>query len=872
MAQGTPRDVALARVEILDAIPEAVFDRITAHVAMLFAAPMASLSLLDGERLRIKSRFGHETTEIAFAETFCADTMQFDRVHVVADALADVRYARSSWVRGEPGLRFYAGAPLRAATGETIGTLCVLDVTPRVFDAASCGVLQAAADIASAALELRYEAAVARADRERHVAVLDTAPAAMFSLDEARAIATWNDGAERIFGWAASDVLGRVLDDVWPGGFGGQAARRRERARRGQRVEPFRTRAARRGGDLLELRVSIAPIRNHRDRIVGAAYVADDVTASARAEESDRRRDAIIELAASDGELPTILGRIVARLEYALPGTQSLVLRLRDGRLRCIARSERMAARYVAALDDRPVDERELVRWQRRLAGGAIAVSDIASDWPCLPLVPADLRACWSAAIVGPQGTLGILNVYTANAVAPPTDVARTIVEAARVTALVLEGDANRRALERIALFDPLTSLPNRAYLEERLRHAISSSEATNGRFAIARLDLDRFKAVNDSFGQRAGDELLREVAARLADSLRPQDTIARVGGDEFVILFLEVDGRDAVERALARIVGTLDAGFVVEGRELFVRASNGVAVYPDDGRDPMRLMRVADTALETAKRRGRPLFETPGTGAVEPASRIELEMHLARALERRELRLVYQPSIELASGNVSGAEALLRWQHPSHGAIPPDVFIRIAEETGLIFPIGAWVLAEACLVAAAWRDRGGAGNVAVNVSPRQFEDPGFVATVDRALEAAGLEAYRLTLEITEGLLVRSPEVVSATLAGLRERGVNAVIDDFGVGYSSLSYLKRFPLAALKIDRSFVAAIDGGDEGRGDEAIVRAIVGVAKALGLAVVGEGVENAMQARFLTEVGCDFAQGYLFARPKEVADLLR
>jgi diguanylate cyclase (GGDEF)-like protein/PAS domain S-box-containing protein len=434
-----------------------------------------------------------------------------------------------------------------------------------------------------------------------------------------------------------------------------------------------------------------------------------------------------------------------------------------------------------------------------------------------------------------------------------------------------------RRALEEQlqhqAFHDALTGLPNRALLLDRLDHALARGAHHGGAVGVLLLDLDGFKHVNDSLGHAAGDRLLVAFAARLPGcGLRPGDTLARLGGDEFAVVLEGLADPGEAARVAARIVASpaLWAPYPLDGREVIVRASVGVAVGRPGADDPGGLLREADIALYRAKAAGKGGYAVfdPAMNAAAVA-RLELAADLRRAVAQGELALAYQPLVALTDGRIRRAEALVRWTHPARGPVAPGVFVPLAEETGLIHDIGRWVLGAACRQAAAWRRAHGdrAPVVCVNLSAREFQDPALAAAVARALRDAGLDPVGLELEITEGVLMGDAPGTLATLWQLRDLGVGLAVDDFGTGYSSLAYLKRFPVDTLKVDKAFV---DGLGTDAEDTAIVGAVVGLAHALGLAVVAEGVETAEQAAGLIRLGCTLAQGYHFARPLSAADL--
>lgn len=418
----------------------------------------------------------------------------------------------------------------------------------------------------------------------------------------------------------------------------------------------------------------------------------------------------------------------------------------------------------------------------------------------------------------------------------------------------------------RLAHYDLLTDLPNRVLLLDRCERALARARRLNNRFAVLFLDLDRFKHINDSLGHPVGDDLLRGVAQRLRETLREQDTVARLGGDEFIVLIEDMDNEPYDVAAVARkLVETLSQPFAVRTHTLTIGTTIGVSLYPDHGNDVTTLIKHADLALYQAKEQGRGCYRIFEERLTEQATeRMQLEADLRLASERGELCLEYQPQYDLADGRLIGAEALLRWHHPERGPIKPDLFIPIAEETGLIIPIGAWVLELACRQAKRWRDSGlSLGVMAVNISGIQIQRGDLPGTVARVLNETGLPAECLEMEITETYVMRHAERDLQELESLRDLGVTLAIDDFGTGQSSLGYLRRLPVSKLKIDRSFIADLAGGLNA-GSEAIVRAILGMGKGLRMTVVAEGVEAEEQELALREMQCSQVQGFRYSRP--------
>jgi len=419
--------------------------------------------------------------------------------------------------------------------------------------------------------------------------------------------------------------------------------------------------------------------------------------------------------------------------------------------------------------------------------------------------------------------------------------------------------------LRRQAFHDSLTGLANRALFADRLEHALARTRRFGHPVAVLFLDLDDFKTVNDSLGHGEGDALLIAVGKRLAGAMRAGDTIARMGGDEFAVLVEDPSDAAAPIAVAERLLAILELPFEIGSKELFVHASVGVAVSTGQTKDGDELLRDADVSMYTAKNKGKNRVEVfePSMHAAAMA-RLALKGDLERALERGEFGLLYQPIMRLASREVVGVEALVRWHHPRRGMVGPAEFIPVAEETGLILPLGRWVLEEACRQAVAWDARLDQRlAMSVNVSGRQIHQPGFVEEVRGILAATGLQPARLTLELTESVLMQDVGATTVTLTALKALGVRLAIDDFGTGYSSLSYLRRFPIDELKIDRSFVATIEDGAE---QSALVRSILKLGETMHLQTVAEGIEEAGQLAELQHLGAGFGQGYLFARPLE------
>lgn len=515
-----------------------------------------------------------------------------------------------------------------------------------------------------------------------------------------------------------------------------------------------------------------------------------------------------------------------------------------------------------------PVDPRSQPGFNLLSGSASVFIDDIANE---KRFAPPDFVAAqgavsgFSVSIPGPGQAYGVIGGHVLHHRTFTDDDASFQQSVANVVGAAIQRRRAEQDVRHRATHDPLTGLANRALLLEKLDVALRARGTENQRPAVLFLDLDRFKLINDSLGHDVGDELLVSVASRLRDVLRPEDTLARFGGDEFVLLLEHVAGVRAARSVARRISAALEAPLAAGGDEHVVTASVGVAIAARRHKQPETLLQEADAAMYRAKHRARGSHELFDDSMLAAAtSEMRIERALRSALEHDELELFYQPLVSLDEGRIVGLEALLRWVNPELGPVSPSEFIPVAEDSGLIVPLGEWVLREACRQMSAWTGALGGRSVlpvSVNVSARQLKERNFPGLVAAALRESGLAPHQLGLELTETVLVEGVEAPLVTLRALKELGVRLMLDDFGTGYSSLSYLKRFPLDVIKIDRSFVAGL--GTVGH-DSAIVDAVLGMSRALGLLAVAEGIEDERQLAHLRARGAEVGQGYLFARP--------
>jgi diguanylate cyclase (GGDEF)-like protein/PAS domain S-box-containing protein len=769
----------------------------------------------------------------------CGTAAYTGRTVVVTDILADPLWKDFRDLAREHGLRSCWSSPIVASSGEVLGTFALYERRPHSPDERERALVELATHLAGIAIERARADADMRASEARKSAILDSALDCVITIDDTGRVIEFNAAAERVFGYPQADVAGRELAElIVP-----------ENLREGHRAALARwsrTTDVEGRGSLLGKRVEVPAM-------------------------------------AADGRVfPVELS--ISRLE--LDGEQVFTATLRDI-------SERKEAE--AKLFEAETRYRELVE-HLPLITYVDALDDASSNIYTSPQVFELLGYTveqWQTdpelfvTTLHPEDRERVLAAHADSRAreAPLTIEYRLISRDGRTVWLrdgssilkdaagrphlrqgyLLDITDRRTAEEQLryqAFHDPLTGLANRALFIDRVEHAalVRGRSAELG-IAVLFLDLDDFKTVNDSLGHASGDTLLCAVGSRLVDAVRPGDTVARFGGDEFAVLIEDVTSRADAAEAAERIAEILRVPFVVDGREMFVTASIGIAF----GHDADELLRSADVAMYGAKAAGKAhyAFYEPAMDAAAH-TRLQLTADLRRASFRGEFVLEYQPTVDLATGRPVGLEALIRWRHPQRGAVMPLDFVPLAEETGLIVPIGRWALAEACAQGAFWLRAFPSApplTMSVNLSVRQLHHGGLVEDVAAALRSSDYPAHLLTLELTESILVQGGDGVIGTLHALKALGVRLALDDFGTGYSSLSYLRNMPVDTLKVDRSFVEGADAGPEG---ESVLRGIVQLGQALGLVLVAEGIERASQAEALRALGCPLGQGFHFWKP--------
>ncbi len=712
--------------------------------------------------------------------------------------------------------------------------------------------------------------------------LLDSAPMAVVVEDQHGRIRIWNPEAEKLFGWRAAEVVGHALA-FGPDADRISAERRLQQVLDGERIEQTEIECVRSDASRFSAEVRAIPLADRDGRVFAALSIYVDSTPRKRAERHMNLQGVVTRsLVESDSA-----GDSVVRTIQAFCGLSDWICGMHwvadpaEGALRCQewwhAPGDSALERFGAVAQAAHIGAQETNAVARKAFARAMPVwaTELEQDASVLALAAreAGLRSAFAFPVCVDGETLGAIELFSRSQRQPDRDLLRI---AGQLGALIGQHIARReteRRLQFVVSHDPLTGLPNRTIFGQRLGQALAQAARYEHKVALLFIDLDRFKVVNDTMGHEAGDRLLREVADRLRDSLREGDTVGRHGGDEFVVLIEQYESAMQVAGVAQKIIDQTGEPYLFDGHEFHISASIGIATYPNDGRDADALLKHADIAMYRAKEAGKNQYQfySPHMNRLS-LERLDLEASLRHALERGELLLVYQPMFDMDGRAVVGMEALLRWRRADNTIVAPADFMPLAEETGLAVHIGEWVLRTACAQARMWQDRGSKPvRVAVNVSPRHFAHGNLVGCVEDVLRATRLQPGTLQLEITEATIMQSAERAVRALRMLKEQGVRVAVDDFGTGFSSLAHLQRFPLDAVKVDRSFIASIAHPGNGA---AVARAVIAMAHSFDLRAVAEGVETEEQARFLRIQGCDEMQGFLFSQalsPEQAAELL-
>lgn len=817
----TERLSALTSIGILDTPQERDFDELTRLAAAAAGTASAAVTLIDDRRQWFKARHNIPFSETPRGVSFCAHALATRSVLIVPDASADPSFRDNPLVTSEGGIRFYAGFPLVLSSGHCVGALCVFDPVAREgLSESQRALLIDLAKITTSLIETwRFRQMGQIAAR-----VVDTTSDAVLCVNGEGELTFWSQAAETMFGRTADEAIGRTLDLILPPASAAQHHRGFCRAVAegstdavGNTVELAAMRA---DGTEFPIELSLARWGEHANER-GYAAIIRDISQRKRLER-DRQH--------TRDFLDAVVAHVPAMLFVKDSETGKYLL------------VNRAAERLIGRSADELIGHTDAELFPN--AGKGYARRDKDALNSTTPRI-------YESAYARDDGS--VFHLRTKRIVIDGPERPRQYILG--LSEDVTEVRKAEAEVLQLAHFDALTGLLNRASFVDRLHRLVAAGTPV----ALLSIDLDRFKVVNDQFGHLLGDEVLAQVGERLRAVMSPSDLVARTGGDEFALIVIGKQPRERGQRMAEAIVATLSQPFYSTRGTAYLGASIGIALAPDDAGTTDELRQCVDLALYRAKDAGRGTVccFSPEMDA-QARDRQSIEGDLRAAVAANEIGVLYQPILSVETGQLGSVEALARWTHPVRGPIPPDTFISLAEECGLIVQLGEQLLHRACTDALSWPDH---VRVAVNLSPIQFQTESLCETVRRILAETGLPAHRLQLEVTEGLVIRDVERTFLELERLRSIGIQILMDDFGVGYSSLSYFERFSFDKVKIDKSFV---DGIASSKTSKAVVRAVTGLGQELGIDVVAEGVETDEQVRLLVELGCTHLQGFLFSKP--------
>jgi diguanylate cyclase (GGDEF)-like protein/PAS domain S-box-containing protein len=703
-------------------------------------------------------------------------------------------------------------------------------------------------------------------------ALIDASPVSIIARDRDFRIVKWNAAAERIFGWTEREVLGKPVPFV-PPELEGEARAMRERLVAGESLDDIETVRLRKDGARITISLSSTVVRDDARQPTGFFSLATDITEKKRAERRLQMGHTVTRLLAEARSIEEALPQVLRTVceaggwsygqRWALSRAANL-LHCAEAWCAADARLEEFEA-FNRSRMQTPGNGRGLIHrvWD---SNAPVWLEDLGEEQQMqrAPMaLKAGLRSAFALPILVGDGFYGVMEFFGSEVRRPDQELIEIVRTIGSQVGQFMARKSAEQNLRFVASHDPLTGLFNRSMFNERLQQALAQAARFERSLALLFIDLDGFKVVNDTLGHNAGDQLLAELATRLRATLREGDVTGRMGGDEFVVLIEEFGDAAQVAEVAKKILETVARPFHLQGRDFEVTASVGVSLYPADGKDAQALLKNADIAMYLVKQQGKNSFRffAPQMN-VHLVERLSLESSLRRALDRGELLLLYQPKVGVRDGQVTGVEALLRWQHPTQGMINPAEFVPVAEDAGLLAAMWEWMIHTACRQLRAWREQGlPLLRVAVNLSPRQLSQDSLMQVVREGLHRYAMDPARLELELREEMVLRNPERATRLLSQLKELGVRLVLDDFGTGYSSLNTLKRLPVDLLKIDRSLIRDLPRDPD---SAALTRAVVAMAHSLDLAVTAEGVETREQWEFLRELGCEEMQGNYFSAP--------
>jgi len=713
---------------------------------------------------------------------------------------------------------------------------------------------------------------VLRQTSQKLEALIDASPISIMARDQNLRILKWNAAAERMFGWSEREVLGGTVPFV-PPELEDEAVALRQQLLRGESITDFETMRMRKDGARINISISTTVMRDASGQPAGFISLATDITERKRAERRLQMEHAVTRILEEsrtvEDALPHLLRTIaeasgwVYGARWELDKAANL---LRCMETWCVDAPEVREFMAFSRLRTQTPGASKGPIHQVWGSNAPVWIADVAQEINMRrgpAALKAGLHSIFAFPILVGEEFYGVIELFGREVRQPDPGLVAVVHTIGSQLGQFMARKAAEQNLRFVASHDPLTGLFNRNIFNERLHQALAQAARFERSLSLLFIDLDGFKLINDTHGHNAGDALLAELAARLRTTLREGDVIGRMGGDEFVVLIEEFAEVSQVAEVAKTLLDTVTRPFVLHGQSCQVTASLGISIYPDDGSDAQTLLKNADMAMYLVKQQGKNSFRfySPQMN-VHLMERLSLESGLRHAIERGELLLLYQPRVGVRDGQVTGMEALMRWQHPTQGMIGPSEFIPVAEDAGLMAAIGEWALHSACRQARAWRDLGlPMLRVAVNLSHKQFQQESLIQVVREALHRVTLEPARLELEITEEMVIRNPERAVRLLTQLKEIGVRVVVDGFGTGYSSLSFLRRLPIDSVKIDRSLIVDLPRNSDAA---ALTRGVVAMAHSLGLTVIAEGVETREQWEFLHQQGCEEMQGNYFSAP--------
>ncbi len=728
----------------------------------------------------------------------------------------------------ELGVESYLGVPLFGNSGTALGLLAIMHGKPLENPDLASTIMQIFAARTAAEIERIEAEQEVQEEKNRSQQYIDVASVILLALDQSGNISMINRRACRILGYEEQELIGKNwFDTCMPQPQADQFQKHFNNILLGAHApfEEHENEIITRDGKVRLIRWANSYFRDETGTITGTLSSGEDIT-ERKQSESEMRLAASVFDNSSEGIIITDPNSLILRVNRAFTDITGYSQQEALGNRPSILRSHLHDDGYYSQLWNELLEsgnwQGEI--WNRRKSG--------------------EVHPVWQN-ITAVKDSEGNITQYIS------------------IFSDITERKMSEDRIRHLAHHDVMTALPNRVLFMERCEHALAHARREQQQLAVLFVDLDRFKHINDSLGHPVGDQLLKQIAHKFTQASREEDTIARLGGDEFIVLIEQIDSPKDVSTVARKLLSSIDESFSVAGHELFISASIGISIYPDNGTDVDTLIRNADAAMYRAKEMGRGNYQYYTEElTVSIYERVLMENNLRHAVDRKELVLHYQPQYQLASEEMTACEALLRWIHPEKGLIPPNEFIPIAEDSGLIIPIGEWVMEEACRSFMHWRSQGAVlEQIAVNISGQQIERGDIVNTVTGILQRTGIPPHCLELEISEGFVMKHAEKNIQILNQLKELGVYLSIDDFGIGYSSLNYLKRLPIDRIKLDKSLV---DDVAKDSNDEAIARAVLAMGRSLQLDVVAEGVETVEQKRFLQEESCRYVQGYLFSRP--------